>query len=89
MLLSTYQQYLFALLLAYKLKFEFYRKLNVFLQKVEDEILSYEYDDSFFNIKGGDVILSRSNRIQVAFRSGDEIFGGKGFLASFQAGNFL
>ena len=60
----------------------------MFLQKFEDEVLSYEPKGFFYDIGGGDEILSRSNRIQVAFRSRYDT-GGKGFLASFQAGNSL
>ena len=61
-------------------------------QKFEDEVLSYENKKSFSDIGRGDVILSRSNRIRVAFQVSLDIANSKpnqrGFLASFQAGKF-
>ena len=62
--------------------------MNVLFQKTDDEVFSYERKKPVFDIEEGDVILSRSNRIQVSFRSGNSIHDGKGFLASFQAGYF-
>ena len=56
------------------------------LQEFEDEVLRYGNKNSFSDIGGGDEILSRSNRIRLAVRSR---YSMKGFLASFQAGNFL
>ena len=63
--------------------------MNFLLQKFENEVLSYENKIFFSATQRGDVILSRSNRTRVAFRSDYNHMGKKGFLASFQAGTFL
>ena len=74
----------------FRQKFQFCRKLNVLLQKFENEDLGYKKSHidtrSFSDIGRGDVILSRSNHIRVTLRAH---YPGNGILASFQAGKFL